>query len=218
MGEQWTEVNIAPASLDTAEQELLLDVVRPLVLETLPGWAAAWFFAWEVAPVARPHLRLRIMWEQQDALGKTMLRRVLDAAEQTGRVAFWWPGAHGIPGEQYAGEEAEWGELWPQVLANWQAGSELALAVIAKDPDRFATQLRYDHWSRRLHMFSNELRLGYFYEGYWSLAQAASYLRLAVELGSPAANELKGTIGTVCGAFEDLDGQLRLLPREKRRG
>jgi hypothetical protein len=223
-GESWAEVNITPARLAGVEKTLLLGVVAPLVHDDLAGDAAAWFFAWEIAPVGRWHLRLRVRWRpdhlpRQRARAQRLLAGVLDSAERDGQIGHWWPGSHGVPGEVYEGEAGEYGDLWPLVVDNWQAGCELALALAAKEPDRFTgSQLRYDHWSRRLHMFSNALALGWFYEGYWCLIQASAYLRYALEAGAPAAVAMPEIIGRVAGDSAALHKAVGELPGSQRRG
>jgi len=210
----WCEVNIGPARPATAEQDLLLDVAAPLVREVLAAHLAGWFFSWENEPIGRPHLRLRLRWypgaagaDRPDLL--PLLARVLDGAEDTGRAAFWYPGGHGIPGASYDGEAGEYGGLWPLVAANWQAGCELALAVAAAEPDGGPTQLRYDQWSRRTHMFANALRLGYFREGAWCLYQGAAYLEIARDAGDPRAADASAAVDQAAEAAARLGARRR---------
>lgn len=183
--EAWTEVNIELVPGRGFDKTLLLKVADPLVHEVLAGSVSAWFMAQEKAPLSRLHLRLRVRWESsRQASGDRALECFLDAAEADGMTGHWYRGCHGIAGIPYAGEEAEYGDLWPLIVQDWTAASELALAIARQDPGT-GGYLRHHYWSRCLHMFSNALGLGYFGEAAWCAAQAAGYLEHAAAAGDP---------------------------------
>lgn len=57
--EDWTEVDILPS--DPAQRDaLLLDVIDPLINQTLSERIESWHFFWEVDPIQMLHLRLSI--------------------------------------------------------------------------------------------------------------------------------------------------------------
>ena len=56
--EAWIEVNLVPVHL--MDQDLLVDLVDPLVHEELGEEIETWFFFWE------PELRLRIRWREPE--------------------------------------------------------------------------------------------------------------------------------------------------------
>lgn len=118
---EWTEVNITPASWEQRER-LLLDVVDPLVHDTLDGRMAAWHYFWE------PALRLRIRWKQPTQDDLRELTSFLDAAKTVGKLTAWISGNHGKPGETYTGEAPGYGpEVWDETYRDWTSASELAL-------------------------------------------------------------------------------------------
>jgi hypothetical protein len=168
---RWTEVNVVPADPGRPE-ELLLALVDPLVHEQLGARIDVWFYFWE------PELRLRIRWREDAdvdaALGE--LARALDQAADQGRAADWYEGAHGQRGATYTGEAEYYGaELWELTSRDWMAGSELALAIVRLDAAGRLERPRDFHWSRRVHLFSNQLLQD---EIGLCLRQAAGYIRM----------------------------------------
>jgi hypothetical protein len=150
----WIEVNI-PAR-DNERARLLLEVVDPLVHEMLSETVTTWFYFWE------PELRLRVGWS--DTLhaerGRAEITRFLDAAKGDGKIVDWYEGNHGARGETYRGEADFYGgELWELTAKDWMSGSELALAIVRAEGEGALTKPRDFHWSRRVHLFSNELWL-----------------------------------------------------------
>jgi hypothetical protein len=180
---EWTEVNITPASWEQRER-LLLDVVDPLVHDTLDGRMAAWHYFWE------PALRLRIRWKQPTQDDLRELTSFLDAAKTVGKLTAWISGNHGKPGETYTGEAPGYGpEVWDETYRDWTSASELALSIVKHDAAKDLSEPRPFHWQRRVHLFSNELGLGFFEEGCWSLDQANGYLDLARKADDPRARD-----------------------------
>jgi Lantibiotic biosynthesis dehydratase C-term len=167
---EWTEVHIQPNSGQPKEQ-LLLKVIDPLVHDEFAERIESWHYFWE------PELLLRIRWlrpaEAENDQGD--LRVALDRAKTAGQLDDWQI----VP---YTGEAPDYGEeMWDNSFHDWMAGSELALAIVKFDAQGQLSKDRFYHWHRRVHLFSNELGLDWFFEGYWSLAQAHGYLDRAVK-------------------------------------
>ena len=169
--EEWVEVNIVPASTNNAER-LLLDVIDPLVHDRLVGRIDTWFYFWE------PDLRLRIRWRNSaDAEeNRSALFAFLNAAQRAGHIVSWYEGSHGERGKTYPGEADFYGEeMWELTAKDWMSGSELALALMKFDTQNRLTKPESFHWSRRVHLFSNQLLLD---EVPLCLRQARGYLSM----------------------------------------
>lgn len=217
---EWTEANIFPVSWEERES-LLLNVIDPLVHNTLIGLIDAWFYFWERAPIQRDHLRLRIRWSQPTQANREKLINYLDYAEREKKHAGWYPGSHGIPDELYLGEANEYGEdIWPLVVQSWMSGCELALALVKIDPNNVLTQRRYDNWNRRLHLFSNQLGLSYFLEGFWGLAYAHGYLALSKQVGDTITTDSQTAdlIDQIGNAKYELGNTVHRLLAERQTG
>jgi hypothetical protein len=169
MGE-WIEVNLVAAAAIQPPQ-VLLRIVDPLVHEQLTDRIDTWFYFWE------PELRLRIRWREPhsaDANRRELTER-LDEACRAGTLKEWFEGSHGRHGGTYRGEAELYGEeVWELVARDWMNASELALALARFESEGRLTQPRSFHWSRRVHLFSNQLLVD---EIALCLAQARSYLR-----------------------------------------
>jgi Lantibiotic biosynthesis dehydratase C-term len=140
---EWTEVNVLPASAKGAER-LLTEVVRPLV-DALRADFDRWHFFWE------PELRLRFRWREGTSAATChgKVTAALDQARADGEVSSWAEAP-------YDGEAKVYGHgLWEAVTADWMSGSELALALIEAGRDK--PEPRAWYWSRREHLFANEL-------------------------------------------------------------
>jgi hypothetical protein len=186
--EDWTEVGILPS--DPAQQDpLLLDVIDPLINDTLSERIESWHFFWEVDPLywkddpaPMRHLRLRVLWRPgQGEAGRAELTRYLDEAETAGGLWRWYPSNNGIPGEEYEGEAAGYDgpEMWRVTYRDWRAGSDLSLALVKlEDAGRLAKGRQY-HLERRVHLHSNRLGLSYRDEGTLYLGLAIGYMELA---------------------------------------
>jgi hypothetical protein len=173
MPQEWVEINLVPISPEQSERSLLLELVDPLVHETFNGRIAAWFYGWYSLP-REYHLRVRIRWQELDRSDNDRddLYRVLNDARDNGRLARWWPGRDGTEGEIYPGEADRYPDLWELSYKDWQSGSELALALAKLDPDNLFARRREEHWHSRVHLHSNRLKLGYYYEAAFSLIRA----------------------------------------------
>jgi len=177
MPQEWVEVNVVPISREQSERSLLIELVDPLVHGTFNGRVAAWFYGWYSLP-QEYHLRLRIRWQQLDRSesDRDDLYAALNDARDKGRLKRWWPGRDGNEGEIYSGEANRYPYLWELSYKDWQSGSELALALAKLDPGNPLAQRRQDHWASRVHLHSNRLGLGYYYEAALSLIRAYNAL------------------------------------------
>lgn len=197
---EWTEVNIIPTSWEHRER-LLLDVVDPVVHEILNDCVGDWHYFWE------PALRLRIRWQEPTRDGVDKLTSFLDEAKTDGKLASWQAGNHGNADETYAGEASDYGlEVWGQTYKDWTSGSELALSIVKHDAANDLSKPRPFHWQRRVHLFSNELGLGFFEEACWSLNQAVGYFPRAREVNDPRTNDPE--ISRLINEIEDRTNQL----------
>jgi hypothetical protein len=186
--EAWIEVNLVPSQpLDAA---LLVEVIDPLIHEQLRSDVETWFYFWE------PDLRLRIRWRDPARAEELngVLRSALKRDQAVGRFKDWYEGAHGDRGKAYAGEADFYGEeVWPQIQKDWMNGSELALLLIKLDRAGALGKNRESHWSRHVHLFTNQLFGSWDAEVQLCLNQALGYLRKIEEQGarpSEAAKEL----------------------------
>ena len=139
----WTEVNILPASARDAER-LLAEVAAPLADALRSEWDR-WHYFWE------PELRLRFRWRDdlRAAACRDRVSTWLDQAKADGAVSSWSE-------TPYDGEAGDYGpELWEAVTADWMSGCDLALALIRAG--RRKPHSRSWYWSRREHLFANQL-------------------------------------------------------------
>ena len=170
--EAWTEVDLAPTR--ALDENVLVDYVDKLVHEQLADAIAVWFWFWE------PELRLRLRWKDAARVDehRATLARILDTWRAEGAIESWYEGAHGREGETYVGEAETYGaEVWPLVQLDWMHGSELALAIIKLDREGRLTQPRRFHWTRRVHLFTNQTFQTWQAEVELSLRQAVGYAR-----------------------------------------
>lgn len=201
MAHEWTEVNIVPdSSQDVATSVLLLDVLDPLVHDTLRGRLDAWFYFWETAPIGRLHLRLRVRWLHLHQVDddRSELAVLLDDAQSAGKFVRSYEGNHGVEGETYEGEAERYGpEVWELTFRNWTSGSELALAILKAQAEGNLTKPRQFHWSRGLHLYSNQLGLSEVHLSSLLLARACLP---ALGADPDAAN----IFGAINGYFKDV--------------
>ena len=175
-----------PARADERAR-LLLDVVDPLVHEQLGTQVRTWFYFWE------PELRLRIRWADPNKAdsARAELAGFLDRAKAKGRIEDWYEGSHGARGEVYLGEAELYGdEVWELTANDWMSGSELALAIVRFEAEGVLKEPSAFHWSRRVHLFSNQLWLD---EIALCLRQAHGYLGMA-DRSDPHVVEIRAAI------------------------
>ena len=170
--EAWTEVNIAPAR--ALDESVIADYIDDLVHVRIADAIAVWFWFWE------PALRLRLRWKDADRVDehRATLAEILDTWHADGVIESWYEGAHGNKGETYVGEADNYGEeIWPRLQLDWMHSSELALAVIKLDREGRLTKPRDYHWTRRVHLFTNQVFQTWEAEVELSLRQAVGYAR-----------------------------------------
>jgi hypothetical protein len=188
---EWIEVNI-PARAEERSR-LLLELVDPLVHEHFAGRIKTWFYFWE------PELRLRILWtdpERAEA-ARAELADFLDQAKAEGAIEGWFEGSHGVRGEIYRGEAELYGnEVWELTAHDWMSGSELALAIVRAGAGGRLTKPEEFHWSRRVHLFSNQLWLD---EIALCLRQAHGYLGMT-GISNPRFAEIRAAIAKYLAA------------------
>jgi len=185
--QDWTEANILPFS-PAQPEDLLIGVVDRLVHETLSEHLESWHYFWEGKPISMRHLRLRVLWRPgQGGEGRAALTTYLDEAEAAEGIWRWYPGNNGIPGEEYQGEAAAYDgpEMWRVTYRDWQAGSDLALALLKLDAEGRLAEGREFHLQRRVHLHSNRVGLNYFNEGKLYLRLTLGYLTEAGLAGTP---------------------------------
>jgi hypothetical protein len=170
--EAWIEVNLVPN--EPLDATLLIDAIDHLVHEELRDDVETWFYFWE------PDLRLRIRWREPARTVELngVLRSALERDQAAGRFKDWYEGAHGERGKAYLGEADFYGEeVWPQIQKDWMSGSELALLLIKLDRAGALQKNREFHWSRHVHLFTNQLYGSWDAEVQLCLNQALGYLR-----------------------------------------
>jgi hypothetical protein len=195
--ESWIELNLVPVR--ELDRRLLTELVPALVHGELATEIETWFFFWE------PELRLRIRWRDgsRAQAGATRLAERIEQARREGLVVDWYEGAHGERGATYVGEAEAYGhEVWSQVQKDWMNGSELAVLLVGLDAGAGLTVDLPFHWSRHVHLFTNQLY------GTWSaeielcLNQALGYLRHLQSSGAPPSPATRSLI-------EELAAELR---------
>jgi hypothetical protein len=188
--ESWIEVNLVPRR--ERDEALLLETLAAVVHGELAGEIETWFFFWE------PELRLRIRWRNpaQAQPNRVRLAAQLDESVRLGRASEWYEAAHGRRGERYEGEAELYGaEVWPWVQKDWMSGSEGALLLRGLARAGGASQPLEFHWSRHVHLFTNQLYGTWQEEIELCLRQALGYLRHLNSQGGRAAPEARTLIG-----------------------
>jgi len=214
---EWVEAEIQPADYGRRER-LLVDVIDPLVHETLSGRIDVWHYFWE------PALRFRVHWQQPMQVDNyALLSSALDKARAQGKLARWEVARHGEAGQVYQGEAEKFGDdIWPYTYRHWTTGCELALALLKRDPDNVLTELTTDladnalrefHWVHAVHLFSNPLGLSHLDEGRWSLRHATQVLAIANNQDDPIAQnrQVVDVLRAVAAASGKLDAKVRSL-------
>ena len=174
MGEAWMEVDLElPVERD---RSVLVDLVDELAHGED---VVTWFFFWE------PELRLRLKWG--GGVRAEGVRARLDRAVADGTILGWRE-------ESYDGEAGMYGvEAWPAIQKDWMNGSELALLFARLEAAGALTKPREFHWSRHMHLVTNQLYGTWEEEVELCLGQALGYLRHIVNEGghvSARASEL----------------------------
>jgi hypothetical protein len=202
--EHWVEINLS-AEIE-AQDGILLDVLRPHVRRLgRSGELVSWHYFRE--PEIRFRVRVRSRGtrvREEDALS-----RIARGLVKKGLVSEWYFGRHGEMGSEYTGEEDRYGENgWKVAQEYFRDGSENALALLdlrrgsrlesplwaegignpweggARNPWREKEEdpLAY-HWSRFVHLFSNQLGFDMRREADLCERQAKGYRRVVDEVG-----------------------------------
>jgi Lantibiotic biosynthesis dehydratase C-term len=202
--EHWVEINL---EVDIAAQDgILLDVLRPYAqkLESRGELVTYHYFR---EPEIRFRLRLKNNSSRRNQ--ERALARIASSLVRKKLVSEWHFGSHGEKGSKYAGEEDRYGKngwraaqnyfrdcsdialilldlrrrsklespLWAKGLGNpWEGGNTNPWREKEEDP------LIY-HWSRFVHLFSNQLGFNIEKEAELCAKQAENYRRVAREFG-----------------------------------
>lgn len=202
--EHWIEVNLGAAVED--QDAILLDVLRPHV-ERLKrtGELITWHYFREPEIRFRMRLRSKAAYRRQTIA----ISRLADSLKERGVVSEWHFGNHGEAGKEYTGEEDRYGKngwlvsqdyfrngsetaldllelkrdsrlespLWARGLGNpWEGGRRNPWREREEDP------LVY-HWSRLVHLFTNQLGFDMEKEAELCSKQSERYNRVMKEFG-----------------------------------
>ncbi len=188
------------------EDKLLLEAVRPYV-EKLKGARAlvTWHYFRE------PEIRFRVRLKSRASRTRETraLSALAESLERKGLVSEWHFGSHGEKGKEYSGEEDRYGKNgWEVAQDYFEHGSETALMLLnlkrssrlenplwekglgnpweggEKNPwrEREEDPLVY-HWSRYVHLFTNQLGFDIDHEAELCTKQSQNYKRVSKELG-----------------------------------
>lgn len=202
--EHWVEVNLSVKQ--KLQDEILLDVLKPFVNKLREkGVLVTWHFFRE------PEIRFRIrVKNKRTKLEAT--QAVADLANSLRKrriVSEWHFGEHGEKDRIYVGEQDRYGRNgWKIAQDYFNYGSEIALRLLAlkrasklenplwakglgnpweggaQNPwrERQKNPLAY-HWSRYVHLFTNQLGFETDDEAILCSRQAERYRRVAKEIG-----------------------------------
>ncbi len=204
MMEQWVEVNLF--AKQRVQNDILLDVLKPFV-ENLKkrGVLVNWHFFRE------PEIRFRVRLNSKKAKAETdrKIAALAESLRERGLVSKWHFGNHGEKNRIYAGEEDRYGRLgWRIAQDYFMDGAEVALQLLSlkregklenplwarglgnpweggsKNPwkSRQQNPLVY-HWSRYVHLFTNQLGFEIRDEVILCLRQASRYRRVLKQMG-----------------------------------
>ncbi len=202
--EHWIEVNLSAKIED--QDGILLDVLLPYV-ERLKKKAVLENYHYFREPEIRFRVRLKngrvkaAETKAVESLARSLVRR--------GLVSEWHFGNHGEAGKEYKGEEDRYGRNGWRVAQNYfRNGSDVALRLISlrrrrrlenplwarglgnpweggdRNPwrEREADPFVY-HWSRYVHLFTNQLGFDMDRESELCAKQAERYRKISEEFG-----------------------------------
>lgn len=176
--EHWIEINLAADA--TVQDQILLDVLGPYVkdLEERGRLVTYHFFR---EPDIR--FRVRIKTAKEKRVQSAALAEIAESLVRKGQVSEWRFGNHGEAGRAYKGEEDRYGRNgWKVAQEYFRNGSDTALELLAlrrrsrlENPlwgkglgnpwegggdnpwrEREDDPVAY-HWSRFVHLFSNQV-------------------------------------------------------------
>jgi Lantibiotic biosynthesis dehydratase C-term len=202
--EHWVEINLYCARRH--QDAILLDHILPCVRKIEDqGDLVTWHYFRE------PEIRLRVRMRGARARRRSekSLGRLADSLKKLGLVDGWHFGSHGEEGVAYSGEEERYGkEGWKAAQDYFRHGSETAILLLGlkregllenplwgkslgnpweggeKNPwrKREDDPLVY-HWSRYVHLFSNQLGFDMRKEADLASQQAEGYRKVNAEFG-----------------------------------
>jgi len=202
--EHWIEINLFARR--RVQDEILLDILKPHV-ERLQdkGVLVTWHFFRE------PEIRFRVRLGNANSKTKELqaLAKLANSLQKRRLISTWHFGNHGEKGLNYVGEEDRYGRNgWKVAQDYFNQGSEIALRLLAlkkqnrlenllwakalgnpweggkRNPwrERLKNPLVY-HWSRYVHLFTNQLGFGIKDEVKLCSRQAVRYRRVMKNFG-----------------------------------
>lgn len=202
--EYWIEINLFADLRD--QDEILLDVLWPHVRKLEESGKLASFHYFR-----EPEIRFRVRLVSREA--KERERKALAALAQSLRrrdlIWKWRFGIHGRAGKMYSGEEDRYGKNgWLVAQDYFRNGSETALRLLAlkregklenplwarglgnpwegggRNPwrEREENPLLY-HWSRYVHLFTNQLGMDIDEEAKLCAKQSQRYAKISEDFG-----------------------------------
>lgn len=202
--EHWIEINLFARR--RIQDEILQDILRPHV-ERLQnkGVLVTWHFFRE------PEIRLRVRLRNENSKAKEIeaLAKLANSLQKRRLILNWHFGSHGEKGLNYVGEEDRYGcNGWKVAQDYFNQGSEIALRLLAlkkqnrlenplwakrlgnpweggkRNPwrEHLKNPLVY-HWSRYVHLFTNQLGFDIKDEVKLCSRQAVRYRRVMKSFG-----------------------------------
>jgi hypothetical protein len=202
--EYWTEINLFA---DVGVQdEILLRVLWPYVGRLRKGGVLLSFHFFREPEI---RFRLRLKNERERSAQTKAQERIANRLQKQGLISRWRFGNHGEEGKPYTGEEDRYGKNgWKVAQKYFEQGAETALWLLElkakgrlesplwakglgnpweggdKNPwrEREENPLVY-HWSRHLHLFTNQLGFNIDEEARLCGKQSERYRKISEELG-----------------------------------
>ncbi len=202
--EQWVEVNLFGPG-DRQDEVLLRNLVPYVNQLKRRGVLVTYHYFRE--PEIR--FRVRLKTAREKARQKAELTKLARTLSRRGLIDKWAFGNHGVEGEEYVGEEDRYGTKgWAVAQEYFEHGAETALKLLSlrekgglenplwgkgignpweggeRNPWRGErSDPREFHWSRYVHLFSNQLGFDMLKEAEQSERQAEKYREVVREFG-----------------------------------
>jgi hypothetical protein len=202
--EYWVEINLS-AKLEM-QDAILLDRLQPYVMKLAADGKLVSFHYFREPEI---RFRIRLKDERTKTRQKESLAKLANSLLKEGLVPEWHFGNHGEPGREYVGETDRYGvHGWKVAQEYFQHGSQVALELLAlkrkgslenplwakglgnpweggdRNPwrEREEDPLLY-HWSRYVHLFTNQLGFGIDEESGLCAKQSERYARISKDFG-----------------------------------
>lgn len=202
--EHWVEINLF-AEMQTQDR-ILIDVLWPYVRRLRKRGALVTYHYFREPEI---RFRIRVRTERERRAQAATLERIAKKLSKEGAITAWRFGNHGEEGKPYVGEEDRYGRngwkvaqkyfedgsetalgllrlkrgsrlespLWAKGFGNpWEGGKNNPWREIEEDPLAF-------HWSRHLHLFTNQLGFGMEDEVRLAEKQAERYRKVVEKFG-----------------------------------